>query len=291
MRLPLILIIMAWLGETEALVAFNQAFAASQFTSMATFLAFPWDLVGQITELYGTRWPIALADDFTGLVDQVQWNNTLHYIWTMMVPLYEDVERNNTRRIQKLYVGFKNGAWYGYQAQVNYPGSAFVLHSENQTCPKEHPLKNAPYGWPEDKQTNCRFHYEPPQMDRVTGQVIGHPTWTSNYSSTWYDPRIRPWYGSALKNASGRSWTGPFVFSNGIDVGITAAQTVISADNLFLGVAAADIFVTTLESILLDATEGVRASDSKAEYTLFIVDAAENLVAASVKGQNKRIGI
>ena len=70
-----------------------------------------------MTELFGTRWSVALSDDYDGTLGDLEKvisvNSTLHYIWTLMVPLHKDIKEGRQNHIQKLYVGLINGAFIG----------------------------------------------------------------------------------------------------------------------------------------------------------------------------------
>lgn len=100
--------------------------------------------------LFSAQWGVALSDDFNGttkdLEDNLSTFSTLAYIWTLMVPIYQQENLDAKRRIQRLYVGLENGGFLGYQQDTVNPcaGAALFLRSEHQTCPANLPVKTPP---------------------------------------------------------------------------------------------------------------------------------------------------
>jgi hypothetical protein len=70
---------------------------------------------------------------------------------------------------------------------------------------------------------------------------------TDNSTRTGYDPRCRPWYQQAKTNG-GITYSGPFA-SNGV-MAITVSLPVYSSAGTFLGVVAADVTMSTIESTI-----------------------------------------
>lgn len=97
----------------------------------------------------------------------------------------------------------------------------------------------------------------------------GLETARAEYADT-YDPRLRPWYLTALK-AEGISWSSPYVLRTTRDLGITASKAIASGRQV-IGV---DIKLKDLSSFL--ARTGHEWKDTR----LLISDRAGNVLASS----------
>lgn len=240
-----------------------------------------------MAKFFETEWDVAFTDhgfaeDSSLLPDSISVNNTLHYLWTLQVPIHESVQQGKSQYFQQLYVGLTNGGFFSYVADSSAcAGSAFVLRSDQQTCPPSHPVRKPPAGWPTGDNTRCRFYYsvDKKSTDCSSGQIVGPPTWANPLSGQWYDPRLRPWYINTAGSTIGRSWTGPFVSTSGSTLTITAGQSIFSAEGTFLGVSAVNIYLSGLEANLIAATRS-----DPTTFTLFIVDSSGLMIAASIPG-------
>lgn len=93
-------------------------------------------------------------------------------------------------------------------------------------------------------------------LGTVEGKMYewGHGLEFKNHMPTFppdYDPRLRPWYASALK-AEGFAVSPPYRFASVDDLGISCVIQVRNDDGRFIGVLGIDILLDNIKSILTD---------------------------------------
>lgn len=118
---------------------------------------------------------------------------------------------------------------------VGYPDGSFVFVSRNG-----------------DGFTSKRIETTGGRVVDVTHYDSGfRPISTEQPAEDTYDPRTRPWYNLAAGSDSVR-WTDPYVFFSSGKPGVTAAQSVRSADGQLFAVTGVDVELTGLGEFLND---------------------------------------
>ena len=136
--------------------------------------------------------------------------------------------------------------------------------------------------------SHCTMGYKN-STSPLNGAIVGPPS--SIFS---FNCNSRPWYVGAEEDTEngGTFWTGAYLYSSGDQIGITAAQQLLSSSGSFLGVVGMDITLEQLTSILsgdfMTTDDDIFYYDDddvdEPVFTAFIVDTDGDLVATSMSG-------
>jgi len=255
-RILIFLFIAASCGARD----FNEAYAASVLSNLEQLIDKPWSRVNNILfSAFNSKWSYLYQGDDVetpsrpdGIVKYVTSNNTRELLWALFKPF----EYEESTLINMAYLGFENGMFIGYSTPS--PGSLTFMSNGNHSCPK----------W--NITSRCRSVYGGNSTDPVTGEISGEST-----SAFTYDPRWRPWYTESMTQG-GSVWTDPYIYSDEITIGLTAARQIVSNSDQILGVVGTDF---TLASIEIELS--VIALE---DMFIFIVDQFGKMIAASVSG-------
>lgn len=128
------------------------------------------------------------------LIDYVDVNGTMKYIWTLMkestssvVTPYDDDGESSTGGVDFIYIGFENGMFLGYKGPS--PIEYVYMLNGNSSCM--------------NITQRCRKSYAGNSTNQITGLIQGKPTLYIEY-----DPRYRPWYIQSKDSITGDIWTG-----------------------------------------------------------------------------------
>lgn len=195
------------------------------------------------------------------LIDYIDVNGTMKYIWTLMKP-----SDDGTNGVDFVYAGFENGMFIGYKGPS--PIQYVEMLNGNSSCPGN------------DMTIRCRRSFEN-ATDQTTGEVIGLP---SLYIT--YDPRYRPWYMQSLDSIDGDIWTAPYVFASNGELGITATKRIESSTGQILGIAGVDYKLSTLDDAL--AEQEIKSALDTNEYVTYVVQSDGYMIASSVYSASVR---
>jgi hypothetical protein len=260
---------------TTTLYAFEYSYAVAISAEVDCFLEKAWTPLASVASAFESDFPTAQRADSGWQID----DNV-----TMMLEYF--IFRSTASGFTAMFCGFENGKFIMYGRLGTNPKpfkpSLVYTKDENATCDYK----------PYNISRSCRFSYLN-ATNPTTGAIAGKPS-----SARSYDPRVRSWYVGAKADTvnGGTFWSSVYGFASG-GVGITAAQQLLSSSGSFLGVVGIDIKLGELASILsgeFESTDDDSAYDdgdvNEDVFTAFIVDASENLVAASEPGYAYRNG-
>ncbi|KAI9332314.1 hypothetical protein DFJ73DRAFT_855934 [Zopfochytrium polystomum] len=170
--------------------------------------------------------------------------------------------------------------YYGDESYGDYLGVEVISFTANvdarkyymdvqdirgQTGASRCPLSCAPNG-----VNSSGYYYFNTNVTATSATIVGLSTVEYGYNA-----RSRPWYKQAAAiNSSTAVWTSPYLFANGVDMGITASLPLFS--NGLLGVLAADLTLNDLGSQLKDITATLSPN-----AFLFVFSTSGVLLAAS----------
>ena len=116
------------------------------------------------------------------------------------------------------------------------------------TCAQLDPAAWVPaarYCVPSAGKTSTLIFLTLPSMLNETFQLRGS---SLNMTPSGYDPRARPWY---VHNMRGFMWAEPYLFNGGAQTGISLTAGLWDSTGTFVGVAAMDYTLTTMQRVLM----------------------------------------
>eukprot|EP00667_Euglena_gracilis_P005412 EG_transcript_5449 len=184
--------------------------------------------------------------------------------------LYANLGTVAGKGIPYFYVGTEYGADFTYELEDT---GGFILF--NRTSPfmlAAYPGGPVPppgaFGIPDDMV----WQSPGPGRINVTRGLLD--------STTPYDPRARPWYVQAKAGGPDyKGWTAPYVFYDGVTLGLTAVRCLRNISGAFIGVVGSDITLGGLMSYL--NSDAMRLSPNM-RHT--VIEASDLLIASSVPG-------
>eukprot|EP00667_Euglena_gracilis_P008001 EG_transcript_8093 len=126
-----------------------------------------------------------------------------------------------------LYIGTEYSADLSYELR---DGGFLLWNRTNPRLLASTPGGPAQHGQPDE---TAWWSPAPGQIDVARGMAD---------SATVYDPRGRPWYvGAKAGGIDYKGWTAPYLFFDGVTLGISAVRALSNRTGHFIGVVAADI--------------------------------------------------
>ncbi|KAJ3093465.1 hypothetical protein HDU97_009610, partial [Phlyctochytrium planicorne] len=128
-----------------------------------------------------------------------------------------------------------------------------------------------------ETRANIRYKYKVDENGRITGDA---------YTSAPFDITTRAWYTGAAKSAPHTPiWTDAYIFSNQIDIGITAAIPLFNGNgNTMTGVLATDMSFGILK-------EQLRSIPVTSNGFVLVFDMVGNLYGSSVPTENVTVSV
>eukprot|EP00667_Euglena_gracilis_P001692 EG_transcript_1692 len=184
--------------------------------------------------------------------------------------LYAKCEEVAGEGIAYVYVGTEYGAFLGYHLLDD--GSLVLTNRSSPfmlaTTPGGPVPPGGKFGLPDLEEWRCPG---PGQINATGGPVE---------TATPFDPRARPWYVQAKAGgADYRGWTAPYVFYDGVTIGMAAVRSLRNASGAFVGVVGTDI---TLDRLTMYLNSDAMRLSPNMRHT--VMEKSGLLIASSVPG-------
>ena len=245
--------------------SFDSSYADALSAEVECFLSKAWVPLEAFASAFKMDFPTDPRADSPWQVDDNVTKELLFYTF-----------RPTESKFDAMFAGFKNGKFFQYDrvGKVRKP-MLYATQDENATCGGA-------------VSSHCTMGYKN-STSPLNGAIVGPPSSIESYNCN-----SRPWYVGAEEDTEngGTFWTGAYLYSGGDQIGITAAQQLLSSSGSFLGVVGMDITLEQLTSILsgdfMTTDDDIFYYDDddvdEPVYTAFIVDTDGDLVATSMSG-------